>query len=266
MAMRTIMALLGIISFGGLALAGNISITTTQGSSIDGEQLRVDLTIGNSGDEAAHAVSPVLRFGEASVRGARHETLAPGARVTDTLEVAVGALGPGRWSYAIAVDYADANQYPFQALQMGSVTVGNPPPAKVAVPKMTAEPLAKEGSLAITVKNLSGESRTVGMTLHVPDGLEIIGGAREVALEPWQEQALDVAIVNRTALPGSRYPIFAAVEYDLDETHYSVVAQGIVEITSAQNFVERHGGQFRFWAIGLGLAFVLLVGWRLIRS
>lgn len=265
--MRTTMALLGIVMLAGSAAAGNISITTTQRSTLEDGTLRVELSIGNTGDEAAQAVAAVLRFGDASIRGTRRETLDPGGTVTDSLALEVGDIGPGRWPFAIAVDYTDANQYPFQALQMASITVGNPPPAKVAVPSMVAGPLAQDGALAVTLKNLSGDPRAVGVTLHVPEGLEVPGeGTRQVTLAAWEEQAIEIPIVNRTALPGSRYPVFAAVEYELDDTHYSVVAQGVVEITSAQNFVERHGSLLRIVAIVFGVAFVLVVAWRLVRS
>ena len=45
-------------------------------------------------------------------------------------------------------------------------------------------------------------------------------------------------MVNRTALAGSRYPVFVAVEYDDGGMHQSVVAQGIVEIVAPRNFWE----------------------------
>src|SRR5207253_1711564 len=77
---------------------------------------RVQVT--NSGDEAAHTVAPILRFGDKEVRGPAHDQLAPNQTMTAELSLPVGELGPGRWPYRLAVDYADANQYPFQALHV----------------------------------------------------------------------------------------------------------------------------------------------------
>ena len=120
----------------------------------------------------------------------------------------MGALGEGRWPYRLAVDYTDANQYPFQALQTQSVVVGNPPPAKVAVPAIKSEDIAGSGTLAVTVKNLTPDTRTATVDVLVPDGLEVTGGSRQVTLEGWKEAHIEVPITNRTALVGSRYPVF----------------------------------------------------------
>lgn len=265
MSRRTTAALLITLMAAVGAHAGSISITTTQSARYEDGKLVVGLTIANSGDEAAHGVSPRLRFREAVVRGTRHDELAPGGSVNDELGLDVGVLGPGRWIYAVGVDYADANQYPFQALQMGSVTIGNVGSAKVAATKVTAEPLAKDGELTIELKNLAGVARTVSVTTHVPEGLEVLDDVGETSLEPWGERVATVRIANRTALPGSRYPIFVAIEYDADDEHHGVIAQGLVEITSAANVVERHGDTFWMWALALALLFVVLLAARLLR-
>jgi hypothetical protein len=256
---------LAALALAAQAQAGNISITTSQRPAYADGTLTVAVTIGNSGDEAAHSVSPVLRFRDVSVRGERHAELAPGQQVEDELVLEVGALGDGRWVYAVAVDYADANQYPFQALQMGSIDVGSLGPAKVTATTVTAEPIAESGELAIDLKNLSGEERAVQVTTHVPEGLEVPDDVGEVRLDGWGERKVTVPLINRTALPGSRYPIFVSLEYDGADGHYGVVAQGVVEIVSKANVVERHGDTFWLLAIGLALVFVLLVGLRLLR-
>lgn len=261
----TVLALLATLGAASPGRAGSISITTTQTPKYEAGTLSVSVTIGNSGDEAAYSVSPVLSFGDQTVRGTRHETLAPGGTVEDSLALEVGELGPGRWIYAVAVDYADANQYPFQALQLGSTAIGNVGPAKVTATKVTAEPIAKDGRLSIALKNLAGEARDVRVTTHVPEGLEVTSDVGETTLEPWEERAVTAEVVNRTALAGSRYPVFVAVEYDQDDGHHGNVFQGVVEITSAANVVEEYGHTFWWYALGLGLVFVILVAVRLLR-
>jgi hypothetical protein len=52
--------------------------------------------------------------------------------------------------------------------------------------------------------------------------------------------------VNRTALAGSRYPLFVAAEYDDGETHHAVVAQGVVSIISPRAFVST----WLWWMVG----------------
>lgn len=253
---------LGVLAIAAAANAGSISMTTQQNAHLDGESLHVEISVTNTGDEAAHAVTPLVRFGGKEVRGQRIEALQPNNSMKDMLSVDVGRLSPGTWPYLVAVDYTDANQYPFQAVQGGRLTVGNPPPAKVAVASMKADKLANTATLAVELKNLEGVARTVSVRLMPPDGIEASPATTEVSFDPWQEKTLDVTLTNRTALPGSRYPVFAAVEYDADAVHYAVLGQGMVEIIPNETFLDQYAGSLWIGAVGLAVLFVALVGLR----
>src|SRR5439155_1286574 len=121
----------------------------------------------------------------------------------------------------------DANQYPFQAIHAGLVTVGSPPPAKMAVAELKADPLSSSGTLRIRVKNLAGVVRQASVSVVAPEGIEVSTPTEEVKLAAWQERVVSVPIVNRTALVGSRYPVFAEVQYDDEGVHQTVAGQGM---------------------------------------
>ena len=229
-----------VLGLAAVAHAKTISITIGQKAELRGTDLVVKATIGNTGDESAKAVAATLRFGDKQVRGARHEDLAPQARYEEELVVPTGPLGEGRWPYSIAVDYADANLYPFQALLVTAVTVGNPGPAKVSVPEIRSSGIADEGSLSLRFKNLAGVDRDVRYRLIVPEGLEASEPVGSMHLKAWAEATTSIDVVNRTALAGSRYPVFVAAEYDDEGVHQGVVAQGIVEIVPPRNFWEKY--------------------------
>ena len=108
-------------------------------------------------------------------RGKLHEDLAPNATFEEELTIATGTLGEGRWPYAIAVDYADANLYPFQALLVATQVVGNPPPAKLSVPEIKSNGIAESGPLSIKFKNLAAAERDVTFRVIVPGGARGIG-------------------------------------------------------------------------------------------
>ena len=76
-----------------------------------------------------------------------------------------------------------------------------------------------------------------------------------VELEGWAERAVSGSLVNRTALPGSRYAAFVSVEYDDGELHQAVVVPTSVEIVSPQSVFERHA------ALLWGVAGLLVLGW-----
>ena len=112
------------------------------------------------------------------------------------------------------------------------------------------------------MKNLEGVARTVSVRVMPPDGIEVTPATFAMSLEPWEEKAADLELINRTALAGSRYPVFVAVEYDADGNHFAVLGQGMVEIVPSETVVDKFGGSLWIGAAALGVLFVVLVGLR----
>src|SRR2546425_2157101 len=246
----------------GPAAAGSISISIAPVVEPREGTLSAQVKVSNVGDETAQSVAAVLVFGEHKARGEIHPSLAPGASVDAALSLPVGELGTGHWPYQIAVDYTDANQYPFQAIHLGLITVGSPPPAKMAVPEVKADPLSGSGKLRVRVKNLAGVVRQVSVSVVAPEGIEATLPAQDVKLAAWEERTVSVPIVNRTALVGSRYPVFAEVQYDEDGVHQAVAGQGMVAIEAAHSFFEVR--RTWFWIVA-GVLVALWLGvlvWR----
>jgi hypothetical protein len=229
-----------VLGLAASAEAKTISITIGQKAEIRGENLAVKISVGNTGDESAKSVAANLRFGDKTARGKLHDDLAPNATFEEELTVPTGTLGEGRWPYSIAVDYADANLYPFQALLVGTQVVGNPPTAKVLVPEIKSDGIAESGPLRIKFKNAAAAERDVAFRVIVPEGLEATEPTGTIHLKGYQEDTTSVTILNRTALAGSRYPVFVTVEYDDGGIHQSTVAQGIVEVVTPRNFWEEN--------------------------
>jgi hypothetical protein len=119
-----------------------------------------------------------------------------------------------------------------------TIAVGNPSAAKLSVPEIKSDGIADSGPLSIKLKNLSATERDVSYRVIVPEGLEATDQTGTMHLKGWGEDTLSITVVNRTALAGSRYPVFVAAEYDDGGMHQSVVAQGIVEIVTPRNFWE----------------------------
>src|SRR5262249_58498553 len=89
------------------------------------------------------------------------------------------------------------------------------------------------------------DTRTAKVSVLVPEGLEASDAVRSVTLEGWKDAELKVPVANRTALVGSRYPVFVAAEYDDGPVHQAVVAQGIVAVVGCRTLPGRHGRGLR---------------------
>lgn len=239
-------------------LAGTISMNITQSAELRDGSLVVKVSMSNTGDEAALSVTPVLRFRDAEVRGQGKPSLEPKGEFAEELVLPAKDLTPGRWPYRLAVDYTDGNQYPFQALQAQIVTLGNPAPAKIAVPGVAAEQIAGTGDLTVTLKNLTDAEQKATVKVLVPDGLEAETKSMDATLPAWSEEQVQIGITNRAALAGSRYPVFVAVEYDDADAHQTVVARGMVEIVGSDSFLDRNA-RYLWMAAGALVALWLVL-------
>ncbi len=219
------------------AEAKSITIATTPTIELRDGTLVARVHVANDGDDTAQSVTVKLRFRGAEARGSTHATLGPGASFDEALSLPAADVAEGRWPYVLAVDYTDLNQYPFQALQVGLVTSGNPPPAKVVVRDVTAPPLATTGTLTVNLKNLSNAAHAVTTSVVLPDGLEARTPTTSFSLTPWEERAVAVPVVNRAVLAGSRVAVFATVEYDDGAVHETALARGAVEVVAAQPWI-----------------------------
>jgi len=244
------------------AAAKNISITLAPTVEVSAGTFTLRVKIGNAGDEAAQSVTPILHFGEKETRGQTKQSLGPNESFDQSLSLPIGDLKPGRWPFQLRVDYTDANQYPFQALQVNAVLVGQPPPAKMTVPLVKPDPLATTSPLHVRLKNLTGTARTVAVSVLVPEGLDVAEPIQPVALAGWEDKPVTAQLVNRSALPGSKYPVYLVAEYDDDAAHQSVIAQSVVEIVAARSFFERQRSFIIAGAILLAVVWLSIIVWR----
>ena len=263
--MRTTLALAIAWLAASEAWAGTIAIQVTHRAELSEGELRAAVTLSNEGDEAAHAVTPVLRFRGAETRGATEATLPPKQPMEASLALPAGPLADGHWPYEIVVEYADANLYPFQALSVGMLAVGSPPLSKVAIPALASPVLADHAELSVHVKNLSETERQITLKVLAPDAIEEKHASEEALLGPWAELEVPVELTNRAALPGSRYPLFVTVEYEDGPVHQTLVAQTSVEIPAADARLSPGGRSLWIAAAIFGALLVGLVAYRLVK-
>ena len=130
------------------------------------------------------------------------------------------------------IDYEDANGHRFQALHVGTVVGGQPPPAKMAVIDVVTPQLAVagSGSLEARLKNLSREPRKVALEIYLPDEIGLTEPIPSISLSGWEERPVTALLVNRTGLTGSRYAVFVSAEYEDGGVHHTVLTPATLEI------------------------------------
>jgi hypothetical protein len=246
--------------------AGNISLDLSAQALVDGGALKIQLNVRNSGDEAAHAVEPRLFFQNEMVAGRRRPSLGPGEAMAVELSAPAAGIGAGRWIYRIMVGYTDANEYPFHALHVATVDVGDVlQRQRVVLEQVVMEPVAAEGTLNAALKNLTGETRRIQVAVYLPEGIHTAGPPPVVELAPWEARSVSVSVVNRTARPGSRYAIFVAAEYEDGATHQVALVPTVLEVVVQQAVLERWRTTLFAGAGGLIVLWVAVLGWQATR-
>jgi hypothetical protein len=253
-------ACLGFVASG--AAAGTINLRIETSAEIRDDQLVVVVGLSNSGDEAAIALTPDLHFRGEAVQGTRVPSLPPGGSVEQTLVLPAGGPGAGRWPFQLGLSYTDTNQYPFEALHAATVEMGTPPPARVAVVRFEPVSVSGTGDLEVQLKNLSEVPRSVRLGVLVPGVLEAAEPADEIALEAWEERPVTVQLTNRTALAGSSYPVFVALEYDDGPVHQTLLARSEVAVVEEEARPSRFGRLLWIGAAVFGLLFLGLLIFR----
>lgn len=242
--------------------AASIALELTTSAAIEQEALNVELTVANGGDEPALSLVPAIAFDGGVQRGESHARLGPGESLRRELSLpfASAGAGAGRWPVVVTIDYTDANGYLLQALQVFAVQAGQAAPGGLLVSAVEASHLAARGRLAVTVRNMTGAAQTADLAISLPRGIEPDRARVPVSLDGWAEERVVIGMTNRSALPGSRLPTFAVLEWEAGGQHHAAIGSAVVEVVERQALL----GRYRLLALVGGALLVLAVSVRLL--
>src|SRR5581483_7623055 len=192
---RAAAGLVLLVIASGTAFGGAITLETTLRTTVAEATVRTTLAVRNTGTDAAHDVTPRLRFADVERTGALVRDLPPGRAHEWTVEFPRPPAA-GRYPLLLTVAYNDPGYRSFSAPSAALVDVGGvfPAPVHGSVP-----PLAV-GSVEL----MPGKARTLALPLQ-----------------------------NHGGLAGSRYPVYAVVQLTDGEHETAALVSGQVTIVSA---------------------------------
>jgi hypothetical protein len=156
----------------------------------------------------------------------------------------------------VTVSYTDANQYPFSALSIPTL-VNKETTAPKILGILRGSDFASQGTTELVVKNLDDQPKTINMHFVLPKELSSTDLDREIPLGPRAEVKIPLKVKNFSALPGSSYPVYAVLEYELGDIHFTSTAAGTVRIVR-KDFVRDNKTLLIGVGILLALAFVYI--------
>jgi len=218
-----------------IAAASYISIQ----SSITTTENETTITVTNFGDEPAYDVQLSLDINnQKAISNIKKqlnikETFKWEEPLTTTLK------NPGKYPSILTTNYQDANAYPFSAISVSTLDYKQATISDISANMDNIE-LSEKGKLVLTIKNLAENPKDLNIRLIAPKELTSDKGRLSINLEPKSEKAINFEIKRFSALAGSSYAVFAVIEYDEDNRHYTTHTSGIVKIIEKKNIFTNH--------------------------
>jgi hypothetical protein len=249
-----------LVGFTSSAAAGTIALSAGIRAQLAGERLAVEVELANAGDQVAEHVQGRIEVAGLLRVGPAHPRLAQDQRLVDRFAFDLAGRSPGDYPIVLQVHYADANAYPFTALATAIFRLGAAPETAVTVRWEPSDfELAGVSSTALELANLSGRHQRARIRVVAPRELRVKPERTSLALAARARSRVPVELANLSALAGSRYPLFAVVEWQ-DRRHGCVIAQAWIDIGEPTSAIARA----RF-LVYLALALLALTGWRVAR-
>ncbi len=207
----------GLSAFACPAWAGRITlkIRTTVDAAAG---LRVDQTITNQGDEAAHNVVPRWVVHKYTGEGSSLAKLGPGQSHTWHALLHDGPVAPAAYTLLTKIAYEDANRYPFEVLAVtafNAATSRRPVAAgHFSIPVFDSD---RPVPAKLDIRLPRGRStRELEIEVFLPRGMSPGSVKRRVTLSDSREANLSLELRNQSLIPGTTLRVFALLT-SLDE-------------------------------------------------
>lgn len=261
--MKKVAALVFLLSMA--LLTGHVSakyITLTHqltlGPVSPGQEAVFNITLQNSGDEAAYDVQLSLVLPEGMAANQIYlGQVQPMIPKSSSFNVRIDpSLTPGKYSIAVLTEYKDANGYPFSSMTPNYIVVGEARSSQVSgtIEAVSLGDKTEKKKLSLLMRNLDNKPHEVRIRMFVPKELNVKPETASVTLDAKTEATKEFEISSFGALAGSTYVVFAAMNYEDGGSHYSSTASGMVSIVK---YEEKIGGSTILPAINTNMLYII---------
>lgn len=258
----SVLCVLFLFEYGSPAVAGLLSIQTRTEVTVTGNLLQVIVNVTNKGNVPAYDVQALLLLLGDTISTSPAPILEVNESIPFRFKKKLKGIKKGRYPVIVQVNFHDANQYPFSSLS-GSTFCYKEDTSPDLICQTKDITIRKEGELALSVKNPGYESRAVRVRIVLPREFSSPKPEINIKLGARREERIVFPISNFSALPGATYPVFFSLEYDLHDSHYSLLTRAVVKTWIKENWFSRT--QWLWIGIGV-LAGLILVFYQFRRS
>ena len=221
------------------AEASFITIATSVETKIEDNRATVRISVRNKGDEPAYNIRITARVMEEIVVSPLLDILKPGHPYNRDMGMDLIVEKAGRYPVIVTVDYTDASYYPFTALAVSFLDYKEKAVGRVFG---RADPLeiARGGRVGVALKNLETAEKNIRVRLILPKDFSTPAPEMEVTVPVGKEKTVAFDIQNISALPGSRYPVYALLEYEDEQRHYTSEVEIRIDVIEDQGMPDAY--------------------------
>ncbi len=243
------------------ARAGAIRLDFTASSQFSKGSVLLKMKMTNNGDESAHDVRVAVFFGDIHEESETLPLLSAGSDHEWTLDLGSPPKPAGIYIIVMRVHYTDIFGHPVSVLHTTEVFTSDVDPTPPFRADLGSTELRGPGKVPLTLTETSGRAYTVNCRLIVPDEIECEAAEVSLRLEPNGTAAHDFPVLNRMALRGSHYRIYAIMDFVRDGRHVSVQKPAFLTIDPHRIMSNRTRYGWIGLALVLLLAFVVAQRW-----
>ena len=211
---------------------------------IAGDSTTVNVSLVNTGDEAAYDVQLSLLTPDGITSTQMNlGKVDPSMPQKGTFDVNLSnGIAPGKYSVAILTEYKDANGYPFSSVTPNYLVLKDSRSSQMAGTIQEISLGNKETqTITLDMRNMDSKDHAITIRLYAPKELKIDAEEKTMTISARSEAKSDYSISSFGALPGSSYVVFASLDYDDGGVHYSSTASGIVKVVEQKDFLNFSG-------------------------
>ncbi|MEI7437302.1 MAG: hypothetical protein WCL16_10930, partial [bacterium] len=240
------------------AAAGQIQLQITTRAAASTNGVNFEISIENTGDTSARQIKPVIDLEGLRVEGGGTGEIAPGETAPDVLSITNPPTGGGIHHAVLTVHYADDSGRKYSTVCALPVHLTPAVPAVLVEGAFAALALNRHGTLDLALLANTDQPVPVRVRLVLTDELACDAAIRTLTLPPGEPVHLKFDLNNLQATAGSRYPVFAIVDYLAEGQHQSLAVSGMLTITTGGPGVNQLANGLSVGAIALALACLFL--------
>lgn len=237
--------------------AGFISLSSSLSSEVTPSGVKVVLDLKNNGGEDAFNIQAKFML------AGKHflSQVIPKLEVNQSIKIACPKEfrleKQGCYPLTAKIQFQDAAGYPFSTVVVNPFVY-----EKTAVSSVFGELedliLSGKDRLRLRLKNLGYQDLNLDIDILVPDELSVIPKEKRFRLKARSKEEISFELNNFSALEGSVYPVWAVMEYEMEDKHFSHVCSGDITVEQKKNIIEKY-----WWAwLSLAALMIIVLVWR----